>query len=318
MRTCFQRYCRTSFFIVPVLFLLCLADTPVTQAQERYSYEITYHPILPYIFFDSLSAEIPARYHQFMTASERASFSDSTLTGNDIDIHHHLLNIIGYRMTRFPEAVIRLTGHTGMAKGATLELANQRTQNVLDYLVNIWGINPARITFETSKEYPKYRSNPRDSKFRKENFRVEIATENFDLLRPVRTIAWSDSTTTQPAITYQIRFIHFIPDSDEMGSVDERIFNEYILSGVTPDSRIFITGDEAWAGNEDRCIRLSLKRAGMVERSIKEHSLISKIRSIATGKIEHPRFPLDTPEGTMLSRGVTIRIASESSTHEPR
>ncbi|MEP7235856.1 MAG: outer membrane beta-barrel protein, partial [Ignavibacteriota bacterium] len=99
--------------------------------------------MLPYIFFDNNSAEIPARY----TRSGSTGFSEMGLAGkNEIEVNHAALDIWGARMKQYPSITIKVTGcnsNSGAERGK-IDLSKQRALAIRDYLVNTWGIDGKR------------------------------------------------------------------------------------------------------------------------------------------------------------------------------
>lgn len=146
------------------------------------------HPLLNYVFFDPGSAQIPSRYVLFTSPEETANFSDETIPGGTLEKYYHILNIIGYRMKKFPQAKIELVGcndnTTPEEKAGGLELSRKRAEAVFNYLKNVWGISPERMKI-TVRNLPKVYSNLKDTAGIKENRRVEILSDEWEILKPI-------------------------------------------------------------------------------------------------------------------------------------
>ncbi len=140
--------------------------------EERAS--ITLYPLLPYIFFDLNSAEWPSRYTIFKGKNQTAGFNDERLPGGTLQKYYHVLNIYGYRLNKYPDVKVEITGcvdETNENKNS--DLPKNRAQIVYNYLRDIWGISEDRMSIKT-RGWPEVRSNPKDSFGIVENRRAEL------------------------------------------------------------------------------------------------------------------------------------------------
>lgn len=144
------------------------------------------YPLLNSVFFDEGSSVIPDRYIP-LTSDYTSSFNDTTIAGGTLDKYYHVLNIYGFRLNKNPESKITLVGCndnvTEKEKG-NLELSKARAQAVYDYLKNVWGISEDRMKIE-ARNFPKIKSNPRDSLGHQENRRVEVICDDWTIMKPV-------------------------------------------------------------------------------------------------------------------------------------
>ena len=142
-------------------------------------------PLLPYIFFDQGDASRPLR-QQLLTADKTSGFSLQNISGNELDLYPHMLNIIGERMKNNPRASIAITGtNNGFeSEKNNISLSEQRALTVKSYLTNVWQIDPKRITI-SSRNLPADASAPDAPEGREENRRVEITSIDRDILTPV-------------------------------------------------------------------------------------------------------------------------------------
>ena len=111
-------------------------------------------PLLPYIFFDSASAEIPSRYVQ-LTTTTRIGFDEKNLPSRTLETYYQALNIFGDRMMKDPKMRINLGGTTD---------PNELSQHKLSLAKARKGV-PSRavyptITLKTSKEIPMWSNHP--------------------------------------------------------------------------------------------------------------------------------------------------------------
>lgn len=155
----------------------------VIKMEENISKHVS--PLLPMIFFDENSAEIPARYARITADSARRMIAKDVSEGSALDVYHSILNIIGMRMKKFPDAKITLTG-TNSGTGAennNIKLSQARADAVKNYLVQVWGIEPSRIK-TVARNLPAKPSNTKDPDGIAENRRVEISSDDWEIIAP--------------------------------------------------------------------------------------------------------------------------------------
>lgn len=109
-------------------------------------------PLLNYVFFTAGSTEIPGRYKLLRREEARSFRADqlemvSPLTpsgrsARQMNVYHNVINILGYRMVKYPQTTINLVGSS--EEGA--EDGRKMAESVKVYLVNMFGINASRIT----------------------------------------------------------------------------------------------------------------------------------------------------------------------------
>lgn len=156
-------------------------------------------PLRNYIFFDQNSTSLPSRYIQ-LTVEQAEKFREENLfeqkpqqlagrSARQMEVYYNILNVVGDRMRRIPEAMISLFGASSKGKEVGAEMA----KSVKEYLVNIFGINPNRIlTFGVEKpEIPSHQpGGTRElSLVMEEDNRVDIKSGNLELLMPVKIMA---------------------------------------------------------------------------------------------------------------------------------
>lgn len=159
---------------------------PIFKIEEFLSTKI--QPILNYLFFDEGSSVIPPRYEQ-LNKAETAVFKESNLFHNTtLQTYYDLLNVIGNRMAKKPDYKITLIGCND---GYSIEkddgnLSRKRAEAVRDYLNHTWNISNDRISIET-RNLPDKPSTPiQDPDKLEENRRVELYSDNDDLLKPIQ------------------------------------------------------------------------------------------------------------------------------------
>jgi outer membrane protein OmpA-like peptidoglycan-associated protein len=153
-------------------------------------------PLRNYVFFDAGSTEIPARYVR-LSAEQAAKFREEHLfasaptltTGRSrkqLDTYYNILNVIGDRLRRYPNAAITLTG----ASSVGAHDGKQMAENIKRYLVDVFGIAANRITTAGATRPAIPSSQPGGTRdvalVQAEDRRVDITSETLDILLPVR------------------------------------------------------------------------------------------------------------------------------------
>lgn len=145
-------------------------------------------PLIPYIFFDSGSVAVPARYTLFEDREAADAFNpDSLVSSTPISIHRQLLNVLGYRLRLRPEVAVTIVGTTSgeeaLRPGERERLAAGRGETVRRYFADIWGIDERRISIVAGK--PTNPSSEETADGRAENRRAEFLFDGESLARPV-------------------------------------------------------------------------------------------------------------------------------------
>ncbi len=204
-------------------------------------------PLLPYIFFEPNSAEIPSRY-RMISAGDAAAFQMENLHDvQTLPTYYQILNIIGKRMRDNPGTTIRLVGtnaDTAAEKG-NLELSRARAESVHKYLRDVWGIEANRMKVE-SRNLPEKPSNRAELDGEQENRRVEILASDWRIIEPIVT---NDTVrTANPPV------IRFRPDVNSAAGVtgwrlaatqEGRLLKEFAGTGAVPH-------DLSWNVDDDR------------------------------------------------------------------
>ena len=125
-------------------------NSPSNVAGERRMTEI--FPLRNYVFFNVGSTEIPSRY-VLLKKGQVKDFKEDQLevfapknlsdrSKRQMIVYYNVLNILGDRMQKNPSSTITLVGSS--EKGPEDGLA--MTESIKTYLVNVFAINPSRIT----------------------------------------------------------------------------------------------------------------------------------------------------------------------------
>lgn len=125
-------------------------NSPANNQSELKVKEV--FPIRNYVFFDLNSTEIPERYvmlNKGQVADFREDNLDSYASGNasgrskrQMNVYYNILNILGDRMVKNPNANVTLVGSSekGPADGRIM------AESIKTYLVDVFGISSSRIT----------------------------------------------------------------------------------------------------------------------------------------------------------------------------
>lgn len=125
-------------------------DSPKNVAGEQRMNEI--FPLRNYVFFNIGSTEIPSRY-VLLNKDQVKDFKEDQLevfapknlsdrSKRQMVVYYNVLNILGDRMQKNPSATITLVGSS--EKGPEDGLA--MSESIKTYLVNVFAINPSRIS----------------------------------------------------------------------------------------------------------------------------------------------------------------------------
>lgn len=144
-------------------------------------------PLLPYIFFKTNSPDLNVTGLNLLDKHSIANFNEQEVKWNALEIYKDLLNIVAKRLNENPYANITLTGCNSNigAEGNNLELSRRRAEQVKDYLVDVWGIDSKRIKVN-AQNLPANPSKGTVFDGQIENQRVEISSNAFNIVRPVR------------------------------------------------------------------------------------------------------------------------------------
>ena len=186
---------------------------PVISIERTHVTEV--YPMLHYVFFGDGSARIPERY-DLETAQTRQSFNEKDLyTDNALEIHHHVLDIIGKRLSENLSANITLVGtrseHSPGDSTHAETIAMDRARTVQDYLANVWGISRERMRLR-ARGLPEVPSDDRNRFGEAENRRVEIIPSTPDITAPL----WTEHVE-RVATPPRIDFVPSITTEEKVG-----------------------------------------------------------------------------------------------------
>jgi len=164
-------------------------------------------PLLPYVFFDEGSDVIPERYDRLTPRETNAFFVEKLHNMDVIATYHHLLNIVGRRMRKHPEATLKIVGcndYETSEKG-NLDLSRRRAEAVRNYLVRVWDIDSSRLELQARNltQTPTVASTKNyQNEVNQENRRVELFSDTWEILEPVHT-ADTVRTVSPPVLRFK-------------------------------------------------------------------------------------------------------------------
>ncbi len=178
---------------------------------------VNLRPLLPYIFFEQGSDNIPERYERLSTR-DTSAYNVNTLHNFEmLETYHQALNIIGKRMRLYPKAKLTLTGcndNTTPTERTNTALSYRRAKAVRDYLSNVWGIDSTRLPIQT-RNLPQMATVSNTGLYtaevQQENRRVEFASDTWEILEPVKTMD-TVRTVSPPIIRFRPRVV--LPQGD--------------------------------------------------------------------------------------------------------
>jgi outer membrane protein OmpA-like peptidoglycan-associated protein len=159
-----------------------LYDDPEIEIEEAPWTESA--PVIPFVFFERESAELPSRYVRLRNSTQVERYSvDSILYVTPMDIHWQTLNIIGTRLREHPDVTMTIRGRTSGEEIDSVQLAMDRATAVREYLISVWNIDPERITISDTGTIPPASELTEDG--RQENRRVELGFSSDVITHPV-------------------------------------------------------------------------------------------------------------------------------------
>ncbi len=143
-------------------------------------------PLLPYVFFEQGEYDLKRTAMNRIDKSETSNFDEDSVDWNALDIYSDLLNIVGSRLRQNPDAKITLVGCNSDfgPEEDNVELSELRALAVKNYFEKVWEVDESRIEVN-SRNLPEVPSNTGIPEGRAENRRVEIHSDDFQIVEPV-------------------------------------------------------------------------------------------------------------------------------------
>lgn len=170
----------------------------------EHSEEQVQQRLLPFVFFDRNSADIPRRYRR-IKPEQTSEFREVFPPRSSLTDYYHILNIVGSRLNKLPQLKLVIAGHRDELNECDGGLSQRRAQSIQTYLNKTWGIPNERMQL-LAGGWPKNRSNPEDSLGSAENRRCELSvigpeSQKAEFDRPVSS-TWSTTSTLVPTVRF--------------------------------------------------------------------------------------------------------------------
>ncbi|MCX6141292.1 MAG: OmpA family protein [Candidatus Kapabacteria bacterium] len=195
-------------------------------------------PLLPFVFFDVKSSVIPDRYAK----NKQSDFDESTIRDSVLGIYHQLLNIVGARLAKYPDARLTVGGYRDPSDGEnTNVLSTSRAEAVKTYLTSVWNIAPSRIDTKQGA-LPNIVSNQGIADGRTENRRAELTSNDPRILAPVNRV--ERISTIEPRT---VHVVSTVTDRAEVTKFAGSVVgdNGVMLASLSDDSRGFVWQPQA-------------------------------------------------------------------------
>jgi len=164
-------------------------------------------PLLPYVFFDYGSAQIPNRYIQFSSRESRVfseqEFGAIDQSGNrsSIAAYYNILNIIGRRLADAPKQSITIVGSTDGKEPSYLGI--QRAFEVREYIRETFGVDTTRIGVKGLVLPSASTQTENADASAQENRRVSIEGP-WEIVRPV-IVRDTITSVSPPAVEFEVK-----------------------------------------------------------------------------------------------------------------
>lgn len=144
-------------------------------------------PLLPYVFFEENNSEIQSKYKLLQPNKTNNFLLNDLYESATLDIYYNILNIVGRRMTDNPNATLNIIGcNSGINDELNnIKLSKNRAEIIYKYFIEVWGINKSRLII-SSQNLPNKPSTPINELDKiAENRRVELSSNNPEILAPI-------------------------------------------------------------------------------------------------------------------------------------
>lgn len=170
-------------------------------------------PLVPYMFTNEGQPSPGADLQTGGIDPMSGDFLPESLPLDAVEVNRNLLNVIGARLKKTPQATLTITGTTDgkeLGKNGDRDgLARKRAEWAKAYLVSSFGIDADRIAIRTSAT-PARPSSTTDPDGIAENRRVEFSSNVPDILAPVVITADNQRVSTPDLVNF-----HPVVESDD-------------------------------------------------------------------------------------------------------
>ncbi len=252
-------------------------ETPKVKIEAEEFSSLLMTPLLNYIFFDENSSSIPSRYKSLRKDDVDSFDVDRNNDANHLVTYYQILNIVGKRMLKYPDAKITLIGcnSNSGSEERNLALSKQRAEAVKEYLKGTWGVPESRIKIE-ARNLPEKAAMSQTEDGYKENRRVEIISNNTAITAPVIT---KDiyRTATPPIVRFRPKVASDNPPASWtlVAEQDGNILKRFEGKGAVPSVIDWNIGkDESSHPTSDKIIKYTLSVTGESGKTVVSESTI--------------------------------------------
>jgi outer membrane protein OmpA-like peptidoglycan-associated protein len=255
-------------------------------------------PLRNYVFFDAGSTKIPSRY-ALLTNDQVAGFAEDQLetripknvagrSSRQMIVYYNILNIVGDRMVKKPQANINLRGSSNVAGPDGAAEGRAMAESIKQYLVTVYRIDPIRIT-TVGAEMPRKPSGGADG-----------SDQDLRHAEDRRVLIGSNS----PAMMMEFQSGPTAPLKPlEMNTVLDPPLSSYVSFDISGNKEIIspwsliITDDKGVVQNFGPYVEEKVSMPGI---AILGDRAMGDFKVVMTGK---------TPDGKTVSRDTSIHMA---------
>lgn len=221
-------------------------ESEVATVKVEELYALQTNPLLPYVFFDASSVELPSRYGRLRNADADRFTIDSLRALDPLTVQQHVLDVIGSRMRDLPSTRIEIVGCAAEVESSSL--SQPRAKAVQEYLGNVWSIPAGRMTL-SQRHLPSRPTSGPDVESHEENQRVEIHSNAALLLAPVITEDTIRTATPpivrfRPSVQAEAGVASWKLTVSEGAEGDTRVLKEYGGAGQIPEQIDWVVAEE--------------------------------------------------------------------------
>jgi len=180
---------------------LSILETFVTQT----------YPILPYIFFDSSSANLS---NKFIKRYENSyQFDEKKLPHNNLDIYYHILDILGSRLSKSKSNITIVGMSDGLEESnlkSTNSLMSNRANTIKNYLISKWNIDNDKILIKAKVFENKSKI---DNQIITDEYRrLELFSDDITLFEPILHSNFIEYTSNKTEQNIDLNYKNKIKD----------------------------------------------------------------------------------------------------------
>lgn len=212
------------------------SNVVIIRIDEVVGYSI--RPLLPYIFFEPGSSDIPKRY-TILKPEQTKQFSLNNLRKEStLGMYHNMMNVVANRLLENPKAVITITGCNANLneEASNTSLSQARADSVARYFTSVWGIDSKRVKVR-HQNLPSVPSSNKSDDGINENRRTEISASTEDILQNVTLLDTILRTETISSLRFypSVKSTASIKQWEIKAAVSDSIMKVFSGTGTPPN-----------------------------------------------------------------------------------